>query len=77
MCEHGRKRAYCKEGCGGQALCIHLKDKYRSCGRERRRSAQAQVGGGGRGVRGSELPQNPASLHCAHPKRPKRTLLKS
>jgi hypothetical protein len=30
MCVHGRQRRKCKEGCGGLALCVHLKDKY-SC----------------------------------------------
>jgi hypothetical protein len=30
MCVHGRRRSRCKEGCGGQSLCVHLKDKY-SC----------------------------------------------
>jgi hypothetical protein len=30
MCVHGRQRDKCKEGCGGQALCVHLKNKY-SC----------------------------------------------
>mmetsp|Transcript_35229 Transcript_35229/g.88068 ORF Transcript_35229/g.88068 Transcript_35229/m.88068 type:complete len:303 (-) Transcript_35229:415-1323(-) len=30
MCEHGRRRAYCKaEGCGGTGFCIHGKQKAR------------------------------------------------
>lgn len=34
MCEHGKQRRYCKEGCGGQAYCEHGKHKTicKDCG---------------------------------------------
>ena len=29
MCIHGKRKAYCTEGCGGSAMCVHRKHKAR------------------------------------------------
>jgi hypothetical protein len=49
MCEHGRERRFCKERCGGQALCVHLKNKY-SCKAPAPAAEAAASGAGGSGA---------------------------
>ena len=38
ICEHGRRKAYCKEGCGGSAFCEHGREKAKckECKRDQR-----------------------------------------
>jgi hypothetical protein len=31
ICEHGRRKSYCKE-CGGHGICEHASGKYKECG---------------------------------------------
>jgi hypothetical protein len=52
MCEHGRERRFCKEGCGSQALCVHLQNKYRctACKAPAPGAGAAASGAGGNGA---------------------------